>query len=117
MKKHPMLKYIKEEGPCGSRMPLIMCPGCGSGQVLNQTLQAVDRIITEDGLANVSDPAFIAISCYYAKFYCLCIHTLYLVFKMPDEQLVVIGMDHLFEKFSICQEFIGIVTGDTLTRR
>ena len=51
MKKHPMLKYIKEEGPCGSRMPLIMCPGCGSGQVLNQTLQAVDRIIAEDGLA------------------------------------------------------------------
>jgi 2-oxoglutarate ferredoxin oxidoreductase subunit beta len=51
MKKHPMLKYLKEEGPCGNRMPLIMCPGCGSGQVLNLTLQAVDRIIAEGGVA------------------------------------------------------------------
>lgn len=48
MKKHPMLKYIKEEGPMGSRMPLIFCPGCGSGQVLNYTLHAVDKIIEED---------------------------------------------------------------------
>jgi 2-oxoglutarate ferredoxin oxidoreductase subunit beta len=47
MKKHPMLKYIKEEGPLGPRMPLIFCPGCGSGQVLNYTLHAVDRMIRE----------------------------------------------------------------------
>ncbi len=48
MKKHPMLKYIIEEGPMGPRMPLIFCPGCGGGQVLNYTLQSVDRIIEED---------------------------------------------------------------------
>jgi 2-oxoglutarate ferredoxin oxidoreductase subunit beta len=48
MKRHPMLKYLKEEGPLGPRMPLIFCPGCGSGQVLNYTLLAVDRIIEED---------------------------------------------------------------------
>ncbi len=43
-----MLKYLKEEGPLGPRMPLIFCPGCGSGQVLNYTLHAVDRIIEGD---------------------------------------------------------------------
>lgn len=48
MKKHPMLKYLKEEGPLGPRMPLILCPGCGSGQVLNYTLNAVDRLIKEE---------------------------------------------------------------------
>ncbi|MFB0507666.1 MAG: thiamine pyrophosphate-dependent enzyme [Thermodesulfobacteriota bacterium] len=48
MKRHPMLKYLKEEGPMGPRMPLIFCPGCGSGQVLNYTLHAVDEIIGED---------------------------------------------------------------------
>ncbi len=48
MKKHPMLKYLKEEGPMGQRMPLIFCPGCGSGQVLNYTLNAVDRVMKED---------------------------------------------------------------------
>jgi 2-oxoglutarate ferredoxin oxidoreductase subunit beta len=48
MKKHPMLKYLKEEGPLGPRMPLIFCPGCGSGQVLNYTLYAVDKVIEED---------------------------------------------------------------------
>ena len=50
MKKHPMLKYLKEEGPMGDRLPLIMCPGCGSGQVLNAILHAVDRLIQEDGI-------------------------------------------------------------------
>ena len=50
MKKHPMLKYLKEEGPAGPRLPLIMCPGCGVGQVLNYTLRAVDTVIHEDGL-------------------------------------------------------------------
>jgi 2-oxoglutarate ferredoxin oxidoreductase subunit beta len=50
MKKHPMLKYLKEEGPLGDRLPLILCPGCGSGQVLNAVLRAVDRIINEDGI-------------------------------------------------------------------
>jgi 2-oxoglutarate ferredoxin oxidoreductase subunit beta len=40
-----MLKYIKEEGPSGKRMPFIMCPGCGAGQVLNYTLHAVDDLI------------------------------------------------------------------------
>lgn len=47
MLKHPMLKYIKEEGPNGKRLPFIMCPGCGAGQVLNYTLHAVDSIIAE----------------------------------------------------------------------
>lgn len=50
MKKHPMLKYLKEQGPSGPRLPHILCPGCGAGQVLNYTLQAVDRLVTEDGL-------------------------------------------------------------------
>lgn len=45
-----MLKYLKEEGPLGDRMPLILCPGCGSGQVLNATLHAVDKLIHEDGI-------------------------------------------------------------------
>lgn len=45
MLKHPMLKYIKEEGKAGKRLPFIMCPGCGAGQVLNYTLHAVDSII------------------------------------------------------------------------
>jgi 2-oxoglutarate ferredoxin oxidoreductase subunit beta len=48
MKKHPMLKYLKEEGPQGPRLPMIFCPGCGSGQVLNYTFHAVDRLIRED---------------------------------------------------------------------
>ena len=50
MKKHPMLKYLKEEGPAGPRLPLIMCPGCGAGQVLNYALHAVDTILQEDAL-------------------------------------------------------------------
>jgi len=50
MKKHPMLKYLKEKGPLGDRLPMIMCPGCGSGQVLNAALHAVDTLITEDGI-------------------------------------------------------------------
>jgi 2-oxoglutarate ferredoxin oxidoreductase subunit beta len=50
MKKHPMLKYLKEEGPAGPRLPLILCPGCGAGQVLNYALRAVDALIREDGL-------------------------------------------------------------------
>lgn len=50
MKKHPMLKYLKETGPQGDRLPLILCPGCGSGQVLNAILHAVDRLIEEDGI-------------------------------------------------------------------
>ena len=50
MKKHPMLKYLKEEAPAGPRLPLIMCPGCGAGQVLNYALHAVDALIREDGL-------------------------------------------------------------------
>jgi 2-oxoglutarate ferredoxin oxidoreductase subunit beta len=50
MKKHPMLKYLKEKGPMGDRMPMIMCPGCGSGQVLNAALHAVDQLIEEDGI-------------------------------------------------------------------
>jgi 2-oxoglutarate/2-oxoacid ferredoxin oxidoreductase subunit beta len=48
MKKHPMLKYLKAEGPMGPRLPLILCSGCGAGQVLNYTLYAVDRLINED---------------------------------------------------------------------
>ncbi len=50
MKKHPMLKYLKEEAPAGRRLPLIMCPGCGAGQVLNYVLHAVDTVLREDGL-------------------------------------------------------------------
>ncbi len=49
MTRHPMLKYLKEKGPAGPRMPTIMCPGCGAGQVLNYTLHAVDEIIHNDG--------------------------------------------------------------------
>ena len=48
MKKHPMLKYLKEKGPMGPRLPMIFCPGCGSGQVLNYTFNAVDRLIEKD---------------------------------------------------------------------
>lgn len=50
MKPHPMLKYLKEDGRAGPRLPLIMCPGCGAGQVLNYTLRAVDTLIREDGV-------------------------------------------------------------------
>jgi 2-oxoglutarate ferredoxin oxidoreductase subunit beta len=50
MLKHPMLKYIKEDGPDGKRLPFILCPGCGAGQVLNYTLQAVDDIINQTGV-------------------------------------------------------------------
>ena len=49
--KHPMLHYLKESGPCGDRLPTILCPGCGSGQVLNYTLHAVDQVIKEDEIA------------------------------------------------------------------
>ena len=49
MLKHPMLEYIKEEGPSGMRFPHILCPGCGAGQVLNYTLHAVDDLINEIG--------------------------------------------------------------------
>jgi 2-oxoglutarate ferredoxin oxidoreductase subunit beta len=45
---HPMLKYLKTQAPTGPRLPLILCPGCGAGQVLNYTLHAVDRILEED---------------------------------------------------------------------
>ncbi len=45
-----MLKYLKEEGPTGPRLPLIMCPGCGAGQVLNYVLRAVDILLHEDDL-------------------------------------------------------------------
>lgn len=48
MKNHPMLKYLKEKGPLGRRMPLIFCPGCGSGQVLNYTLNAVESLIRKE---------------------------------------------------------------------
>ncbi|MCF8038530.1 MAG: 2-oxoacid:ferredoxin oxidoreductase subunit beta [Desulfohalobiaceae bacterium] len=49
MKKHPMLKYLKESGPCGDRLPLIMCPGCGAGQILNFIFMAIESLITEKG--------------------------------------------------------------------
>jgi 2-oxoglutarate/2-oxoacid ferredoxin oxidoreductase subunit beta len=45
-----MLKYLKEEGAAGPRLPLILCPGCGAGQVLNYALHAVDAVIREDCL-------------------------------------------------------------------
>jgi len=47
--RHPMLKYLKAQAPGGPRLPLILCPGCGAGQVLNYTLHAVDRVLAEDG--------------------------------------------------------------------
>ena len=50
--KHPMLEYLKETGACGDRFPTIFCPGCGIGQVLNYTLNAVDHLVEKDG-----DPA------------------------------------------------------------
>jgi len=49
MIKHPMLKYINETGPSGARLPFILCPGCGGGQVLNYTLHAVDQLINGSG--------------------------------------------------------------------
>ncbi|MCX5910007.1 MAG: thiamine pyrophosphate-dependent enzyme [Deltaproteobacteria bacterium] len=49
--KHPMLKYLRETGTCGDRMPTIFCPGCGLGQVLNYTLNAVDHLVKKDGIA------------------------------------------------------------------
>ena len=52
MLKHPMLEYIKEEGPSGMRFPHILCPGCGAGQVLNYTLHAVDDLIKGGGARN-----------------------------------------------------------------
>jgi 2-oxoglutarate ferredoxin oxidoreductase subunit beta len=42
---HPMLKFLKTSSPSGDRLPTILCPGCGHGQVLNYTLYAVDQII------------------------------------------------------------------------
>jgi 2-oxoglutarate ferredoxin oxidoreductase subunit beta len=45
-----MLKYLKAEGPMGPRLPTILCPGCGGGQVLNYTLHAVDRLISKDNI-------------------------------------------------------------------
>ncbi len=59
MLKHPMLKYIKEAGPGGKRLPFILCPGCGAGQVLNYTLHAVDDIINQTG-AKKEDFVFIS---------------------------------------------------------
>ena len=59
MLKHPMLKYLKESGLHGTRLPFIMCPGCGAGQVLNYTLHAVDSIIKEGG-ARKEDFVFIS---------------------------------------------------------
>jgi len=59
MLKHPMLKYIREDGPAGKRLPFILCPGCGAGQVLNYTLQAVDDIINKSG-AKKEDFVFIS---------------------------------------------------------
>lgn len=59
MKKHPMLKYLKEEAPSGPRLPLIMCPGCGAGQVLSYALHAVDTLIREDELSK-NDFVFIS---------------------------------------------------------
>lgn len=59
MLKHPMLKYIKEEGPSGMRFPHILCPGCGAGQVLNYTLRAVDDLIGQ-GWASREDFVFIS---------------------------------------------------------
>ena len=59
MLKHPMLEYIKEEGPSGMRFPHILCPGCGAGQVLNYTLHAVDDLIKENG-AKKEDFVFIS---------------------------------------------------------
>ena len=50
MLKHPMLKYIREEGLAGKRLPFILCPGCGAGQVLNYTLHAVDDMINQSGV-------------------------------------------------------------------
>ena len=59
MIKHPMLKYINEEGPSGARFPHILCPGCGAGQVLNYTLHAVDDLINQTG-AKKEDFVFIS---------------------------------------------------------
>jgi len=49
--KHPMLSYLKETGMYGDRFPTIFCPGCGIGQVLNYTLEAVDHLVHKDGIS------------------------------------------------------------------
>ena len=59
MTPHPMLKYLKETAPAGPRLPLILCPGCGIGQVLNYTLHAVDTILAEDDVRK-EDVVFIS---------------------------------------------------------
>ena len=59
MLKHPMLEFIKEEGPSGMRFPHILCPGCGAGQVLNYTLHAVKDLINE---TNAKKEDFVFIS-------------------------------------------------------
>jgi len=56
---HPMLKYLKTTGPSGPRLPFIMCPGCGAGQVLNYTLHAVDQLLAEGELQK-KDVVFIS---------------------------------------------------------
>jgi len=63
MLKHPMLKYIREEGPSGKRMPFIMCPGCGAGQVLNYTLHAVDDLINKSGASKEDFVFFSGVGC------------------------------------------------------
>jgi 2-oxoglutarate ferredoxin oxidoreductase subunit beta len=63
MLKHPMLKYIREEGPSGARMPFIMCPGCGAGQVLNYTLHAVDDLINKTGAKKEDFVFFSGVGC------------------------------------------------------
>jgi 2-oxoglutarate/2-oxoacid ferredoxin oxidoreductase subunit beta len=61
--KHPMLQYLKETGACGDRFPTIFCPGCGLGQVLNYTLNAVDNLIHKDGYSRDQFVFFSGVGC------------------------------------------------------
>lgn len=61
--KHPMLKYLKETGTYGDRLPTIFCPGCGLGQVLQYTLRAVERIAEADGIPLSRFVFFAGIGC------------------------------------------------------
>ncbi len=42
-------KYLRKEA-----LPLLFCPGCGNGQVLNATVRAIDELKVRDDLAAVS---------------------------------------------------------------
>jgi 2-oxoglutarate ferredoxin oxidoreductase subunit beta len=61
--KHPMLQYVKETGVYGDRFPTIFCPGCGLGQVLNYTLNAVNNLIQKHSYSRDQFVFFSGVGC------------------------------------------------------